>query len=131
MNKLIVSADLLLGIEIFPHFLAIINENKFCTVPKIPNKYSQKLNCVCGLVPNVYINVSVLTSTSKLYGTLVLPYVHSTVHTRIASGRWLINLSGIIIHARNYRPSFRNNKPKKLVENERFELVFVKTGSIN
>jgi hypothetical protein len=36
--------------------------------------------------------------------------------------------------ARIYRPSFRENKPKTLVfsfiQNERFGLVFVKTGSI-
>ncbi len=37
-------------------------------------------------------------------------------------------------YARNYRPCFRENQPKRcflLSENERFGLVFVKTGSIN
>ncbi len=36
--------------------------------------------------------------------------------------------------ARNYRPSFRENKPKRsfcITENERFGLIYVKTGSIN
>jgi hypothetical protein len=36
--------------------------------------------------------------------------------------------------ARIYRPSFRQNKPKRsfsVIENERFGLVFAKTRSIN
>jgi hypothetical protein len=38
----------------------------------------------------------------------------------------------LVISARTYRPSFRENMPKTLViVNERFGLVFTKTGSIN
>jgi hypothetical protein len=41
-------------------------------------------------------------------------------------------LWGAAVRSPIYRPSFRENKPATLLtENERFELVFMETGSIN